>query len=154
MTIDDRLRERSITLPEPPPPGGAYKPTAVAGNLLFVSAQFPIQDGRPKWVGKIGGELSVDQGRQAARLAALNALARIRRDLGGFDRLRQVLRLEAHLNTAPRFAQHAAVADGASQLLNEVLGDRAGHTRALFGHATLPNDLAIELVLTCEIDPA
>jgi len=151
MTIDQRLADLGVTLPTPPKPGGAYSSTETAGNLLFIAAQFPIEGGEPRYVGKIGAELDIDAGRAAARLAAINVLAQIRAALGGFERLKSIVRLEGHLNTAPDFTQHAKVLDGASELFHEALGDRAGHVRSLYGHATLPLNLAIELVVIAEV---
>jgi enamine deaminase RidA (YjgF/YER057c/UK114 family) len=144
----DRLTRAGITLPEPPPPGGAYQPTVEANGLLYVSAQFPITSGKPAVTGRLGETLHSDQGYAAARLAAINVLAQVYAALGGFTRIRTLLRLDGHLLTTPDFQHHARVMDGASDLFNAALGDRAGHTRALTGVASLPMDLPVELVTT------
>lgn len=144
----DRLAAAGITLPDPPPPGGAYQPTVEANGLLYVSAQFPISDGKPAVTGRLGDTLDAGQGYGAARLAAINVLARVHAALGGFTRVRTLLRVEGHLLTTPDFRHHARVMDGASDLLNLALGSKSGHTRSLTGVASLPMDLPVELVAT------
>lgn len=152
MSILARLQNAGLTLPDPPKPGGAYSPTILSGNLLFISAQFPIVSGELRYQGRLGDDLSTEDGYQAARLAALNVLSQINAALGGFDRLRQIVRLEGHFRTTPEFREHARVLDGASHLFHEILAEKAGHVRALYGHTSLPLDLSVELVVVAEVD--
>ncbi len=148
--IDRRLKDLGIDLPAAPQPLGAYRAVVQAGSLLFLSGQLPLKNGALQYRGRVGAELSLDDGRAAAGLTALNALAQIRHFLGGFDRLRQIVRLEGHVASAPDFFDQPKVLDGASDLLSRILGDRAGHARTAFGPASLPANAAIELVVIAE----
>ncbi|HEY1374402.1 MAG TPA: RidA family protein [Candidatus Binatia bacterium] len=143
MTPETRLRELHLILPEPPRPLGAYVPAVAAGGLLFVSGMLPVRDGRPVWGGRLGAELTVAQGREAARLAALNGLAAARAALGSLDRVRRLARLTVHIAAAADFAAHAAVADGASELFAALFED--GHARLALGASSLPAEMPVEL---------
>lgn len=149
--IDRRLAELGIELPAAPRPLGAYRAVVQAGSLLFLSGQLPLKDGALLYKGRVGAELTLEQGRAAAELAALNVLAQIRHHLGGFERLRQIVRLEGHVASAPGFHDQPKVLDAASELLARALGDRAGHARTAFAPSQLPADAAVELVVTAEI---
>lgn len=149
--VEDRIATLGITLPDPPRPGGAYHSSQRCGNLLFLSGQFPIENGELRFVGRLGEGLSTDDGIAAARLAGLNVLSHIRQALGSFDPLVRLVRLEGHLHAAPGFTEHARVLDGASELFHAVLQERAGHVRALYGHAAMPLNLAVELVVIAEV---
>ena len=124
-----------------------------AGSLLFVSGQFPIEDGVGRYVGRVGAELSEADGYAAARLAALNVLAQIRAALGGFERLVQLVRVEGHIASAPAWNNAPKVLDGASDLFIAVLGERGRHTRTAFTPASLPLNLAVEIVVVVSIKP-
>ena len=152
MSIERHLKELGLTLPDPPKPAGNYVPWLVCGNLIFLSGQFPIKNGQLLYTGRVGAELTEDQGYAAARLAALNVLAQIRTALGGFDRLRTLLRVEGHVASAHGWNRAPKVLDGASDLFASVLGERGVHTRAAFTPTQLPLNLAVELVVTAEID--
>jgi enamine deaminase RidA (YjgF/YER057c/UK114 family) len=151
MSIELRLQELGLTLPTPPKPAGNYQPWLVTGNLLFLSGQFPIKDGQLRYTGQVGAELTEADGYAAARLAALNVLAQIHAALGGFDRLKTLLRVEGHAASAPDWNNAPKVLDGASDLFVAVLGERGRHTRAAFTPPRLPLNLAVELVVTAVI---
>jgi enamine deaminase RidA (YjgF/YER057c/UK114 family) len=153
MNVHDRLRQLGLELPDPPAARGAYVPALIAGDRLLLSGQFPIVHGELLHRGRLGADLDVEAGREAARLAALNVLAHIDLALGGFDRLVRLLRVEGHLPTTPDFNEHARVLDGASELFGQVLGSRGEHVRAVFGHVSLPLGLPVELVVEAEIQP-
>ncbi|HIC7207663.1 RidA family protein [Burkholderia stabilis] len=153
MTVERNLAELGLALPEPPNPLGSYTAVSEAGNLLFVSGQLPLADGRVAYTGRVGEQLSVDEGRDAARLAALNVLAQIRRHLGGFDRLRKIVRVEGHVSSADGFFGQPTVIDGASDLFAAVLGSKAGHARSAFSQRQLPADAAVILVVIAEVEP-
>jgi enamine deaminase RidA (YjgF/YER057c/UK114 family) len=148
-TAEQRLNELRIELPGPPKPLGAYVEAVKTGNLLFLSGTLPVEYGAPRYVGRLGGELSVEDGRRATRLAALNALAAAREHLGSLDRVTRVVRLAVSLVTTPEFREHAKVADGASELLASVFGADKVSTRMVYGVASLPvgAGVATELVL-------
>ena len=128
----------NIELPPPPKPLGAYVEAVQAGNLLFLSGTLPLEGGVPKFVGRIGAEISIEDGRRAARLAALNALAFANQHLGSLDKVARVVRIKVSLATTPDFRDHPKVADGASELLAEVFGSDKASTRSVAGVTSLP----------------
>jgi len=138
-----------IELPTPPKPLGAYVEAVQAGNLLFLSGALPLEDGAPKFVGRVGAELSIADARKAARLAALNALALAKQHLGSLDKVARVVRMKVSLATTPDFREHPKVADGASELLAEVFGADKGSTRSVAGVTSLPlgAPLVVEMIL-------
>jgi enamine deaminase RidA (YjgF/YER057c/UK114 family) len=150
-SAEQRLRERGIDLPRPPTPLGAYVEAVQTGSLLFLSGTLPVEEGALKFSGRIGGELSVEDGRRATRLAALNALALVREHLGSLDRVMRVVRLGISLATTPDFREHAKVADAASELLVEVFGGDKTSTRLVFGMVSLPVGACVVLESIFEI---
>lgn len=140
-----------LFLPAAPQPAGTYRPWVKAGGLLFVSGQLPLRDGKMQFTGRVGAELSEAQGSDAARLAALNALAQIQDALGGFDDLITLLRVEGHVSSAPDWVDQPRILDAASAVFAAVLGEKAGHARAAFAHARLPLDAAVEIVVTAAV---
>jgi enamine deaminase RidA (YjgF/YER057c/UK114 family) len=151
MNIDRHLQELGIRLPDPPRPSGNYQPWVLAGNLLFLSGQFPIENGQLRYTGQVGAELTEEQGHAAARLAAVNVIAQIRAALAGFDRLNSLLRVEGHVASAPGWTNAPQVLNGASDLFVAALGERGRHSRAAFTPARLPLNLSIELVVTASV---
>jgi hypothetical protein len=149
---EQRLRELGIELPPAPGVAGDYLPYIITGNLLMTSGQLPWIDGALKFKGKIGGELSLEQGIQAFRLSALNAIAQVRKALAGnLDRVNRILRLEGTFGCAPGFTDHPKVLDGASHIVNEVFGPRGRHTRMVQANNEMPHDCATLVVLTVEV---
>lgn len=153
-SAEERLRALGIDLPHPPAPLGAYVEAVQSGSLLFLSGTLPVERGIPKFVGRIGGELSTDDGRSATRLAALNALAAAKEHLGSLDRVRRVVRLTVSLVTTPEFGQHPRVADAASELLATVFGADKTSTRMIYGAASLPVGVCVVVELILEVSPA
>src|SRR3981081_812900 len=121
-SAEQRLRHIGINLHRPPAPLGAYVEAVQTGNLLFLSGTLPMEGGAPKFLGRIGAELSVEDGRRATRLAALNALALVREHLGSLDRVTRVVRLGISLATTAEFREHPQVADAASEVMMSVSG--------------------------------
>ncbi|KDB06684.1 Endoribonuclease L-PSP [Burkholderia sp. lig30] len=154
MNVEQKLAARGHTLPEPPQPLGSYTAVSEAGNLLFISGQVPITNGKMAYTGRVGEQLTLEEGQRAAELAALNALAQIKRHLDGFERLHHIVRVEGHVSSADGFHGQPAVIDGASDLFAAALGDRAGHARSAFSHFQLPADAAVVLVVIAQILPA
>ena len=153
-TAEERLTTLDIGLPHPPAPLGAYTEAVQTGSLLFLSGTLPVEGGIPKFVGRIGGELGIDDGRSATRLAALNALAAAKEHLGSLDRVRRVVRLTVSLVTTPEFDQHPRVADAASELLAAVFGADKTSTRMVYGVATLPAGVCAVVELILEVSLA
>jgi enamine deaminase RidA (YjgF/YER057c/UK114 family) len=149
MTAEQRLTELGIELPRPPTPLGAYVAAVRSGDLLFLSGILPVEGGVLKSRGRLGSDLSIEDGRSATRLAALNALAAAREHLGSLDKVTHVVRLAVSLVTTPEFQDHAKVADGASELLANVFGPDKTSTRMVYGLMSLPKGsaAAVELVL-------
>jgi enamine deaminase RidA (YjgF/YER057c/UK114 family) len=133
-----RLRELGLLLPPAPSPLGAYVEVSQVGSLLFLSGTLPLVDRKLAISGRLGANLSVEQGRQAVRLAALNALAAAQEYLGDLNRLKKIVKLSVQLVTTEEFVEHAAVADGASDLFAQLFGPESGHTRVVYGVQSLP----------------
>jgi enamine deaminase RidA (YjgF/YER057c/UK114 family) len=153
MSVEAKLKELGLELPSAPQPLGSYKAVSEAGNLLFISGQVPLADGKLLWTGRVGDKLTVDEGKQAARQTALNVLAQIKRHLGGFERLHHIVRVEGHVSCVDGFYDQPAVLDAASELFVNVLGEKAGHARSAYSHAQLPANATVILVVIAEILP-
>jgi enamine deaminase RidA (YjgF/YER057c/UK114 family) len=148
---DQRLKDLGIRLPRPPTPLGAYVEAVQSGNLLILSGTLPVEAGVPKFLGRIGAEVSVEDGRRATRLAALNALALAKDYLGSLDRVTRVVRLGVSLATTAEFREHPKVADAASELMVSVFGTDKTSTRLVFGMASLPAGVCVVLESIFEI---
>jgi enamine deaminase RidA (YjgF/YER057c/UK114 family) len=150
-SAEDGLKGLGIDLPTPPSPLGAYVEAVQTGNLLFLSGTLPVEGGTPKFLGRIGGELSIEDGRLATRLATLNALALARQHLGSLDGVKRVVRLAVSLVTTPEFRQHPKVADAASELLAGVFGPQKTSTRMIYGVTSLPVGVSVVVELILEV---
>ena len=150
--IDKRLAELGIELPSPPAPVASYVPYVTVGNLVFISGQVTLADGGLKYVGIIGKDLSLEDGRAAARLCAINVLAQLKAAAdGNLDRVRRCVKLGVFVNATPGFTQHPEVANGASDLIQDVFGDSGRHARAAVGAGSLPRNVAAEVEAIFEI---
>lgn len=145
MGYEDRLKELGLVLPAPPKPVATYVPAVLAGNLLFLSGVLPMQDGQLAFVGKLGRDLTVAQGVEAARVAALNALAIAKQELGGLDRITRVVKVVGHVASAEGFTDQPQVLNGASDLLVAIFGEAGRHARVAVGAAELPRRAAVEI---------
>ena len=151
VNTERRLKDLGIELPRPPTPLGAYVEAVQSGNLLFLSGTLPVEGGVPKFLGRIGSELSIDDGRRATHLAALNALALAKAHLGSLDKVTRVIRLGVALVTTPEFREHPKVADAASELLVSVFGADKVSTRLVYGMASLPVGVCVVLETIFEV---
>jgi enamine deaminase RidA (YjgF/YER057c/UK114 family) len=133
-----RVREIGLELPDPPAPLGAYVESSDTGNLLFLTGMLPVVMGKLAVKGRLGESLSVEEGQKATRIAALNALATAQHHLGDLDRLKKLVKLTVQIVTTDQFVDHAAVADGASQLFVQIFGAKLGHTRVVYGVRSIP----------------
>ena len=147
-----RLRELGLVLPKPPSPLGAYVEASQVGSLLFLSGTLPLVNRKLAISGRLGTNLSVDQGREAARLAALNALAAAQEHVGDLDRLKKLVKLSVLLSTTGEFIEHAAVADGASNLFVQLFGAQAGHVRVVYGVHSAPIGAPVMVETVFEIE--
>ena len=151
-SADRRLEQLNIELPNPPKPLGAYVPAVQVGNLLFLSGTLPLEGGAPKFQGRIGADIGIEEARSAARLAALNALALAKQHLGSLDRVTRIVRLTVSLATTPEFRDHAKVADGASELLASVFGADKASTRMVSGVSSLPAGVCVVVEMLLLVD--
>ena len=144
--IEKKLADLGITLPPPGAPAGNYVPYVVVGDIAYMAGQVAREAGKMKYVGKLGRELSVDQGAAAAKLCAVNLLAQLKAACGGdLDRVERCVRLTGYVNSTPDFLEHPKVVNGASDLMVAVFGERGQHARTALGVAALPLDSATEV---------
>jgi enamine deaminase RidA (YjgF/YER057c/UK114 family) len=148
--ISERLVELGLVLPAVFPPAGNYLGCVVDDGLVYVGGHGPI-DGEHMVRGKVGGDLSLEEGRHAARLTALSILATVEQELGDLDRIERIVKVFGMVNVAPGFNQTPAVIDGCSDLLIEVFGEAGRHTRSAVGLAELPFDIAVEIELIARV---
>ncbi|NNJ75614.1 MAG: RidA family protein [Anderseniella sp.] len=140
-TPEERLAALGIELPPVPGAVGDYAPWVITGNLLMTSGQLPWIDGDMKFVGKVGSDLTVEQGYQSFRLSALNVIAQLKSAVGSLSRIRRIVRLEGSINCAPGFTDQASALNGASHMINQAFGKKGLHTRMIYSDP--------DMVLTC-----
>jgi enamine deaminase RidA (YjgF/YER057c/UK114 family) len=150
-SAEQRIKEFGIELPAPPEPFGVYVEAVQTGNLLFLTGMLPTEGRSSKFVGRIGAELDLEAGHRASRLAALNALAVARRHLGSLDKVTRVVRLGVAVATSGDVPKLPRVADGASELLQDVFGEGKNPSRLVYGVASLPLGTPVELELIFEV---
>lgn len=154
MDPDRRLQELGLVLSEPFPPVGSYVNSVLVGDQLVLGGQVPFAPPDRVVQGRLGEDLDVEQGREAARLAAVNALSSIREALGSLGRVQRVVSLRGVVNAVPGFTEHTRVVDAASDLLVDVFGEAGRHARLAVGVSSLPAGLALELELLLQVRPA
>jgi enamine deaminase RidA (YjgF/YER057c/UK114 family) len=150
-SAEQRLKELGMKLPDPPEPFGTYVEAVQTGNLLFLTGMLPTEGREAKFIGRVGAELDVETGRKAAHLAALNVLAVARKHLGSLDRVTRIVRLGVSVATAGDVRDQPKVADGASELLQEVFGKERNPCRLVYGVASLPLGTPVELEAIFEV---
>jgi enamine deaminase RidA (YjgF/YER057c/UK114 family) len=151
-SVDDRLRQLGIELPEPSKPGANYVPSVRTGNLIFLTGQLSQWNGERRFIGKLGREFGVEEGQQAARLCALNLVAQLRAALDGdLDRVVRCVRIAGYVNSVPDFVAQSQVINGASDLFVEVFENAGRHTRMAVGVSALPYDVAVEVEAVFEV---
>jgi enamine deaminase RidA (YjgF/YER057c/UK114 family) len=151
MTPEERLAERGLSVPPAPPAVGAYVPWTRTGNLVLTSFQLPFRDGELAYVGRLGAELTLEQGYDAARICALNGIAQLADAAGQLSRVR-ILRLEGHVGCTDDFDQIPQVLNGGSELFNDAFGERGRHARTALGHMVMPLRAPVMLGFWAEID--
>jgi enamine deaminase RidA (YjgF/YER057c/UK114 family) len=151
MTIAENLQRLGVTLPPAPRPVGSYVPACQAGDLVFVSGVLPFQEGKILQLGKVGRDLSIEEGKTNARIAVINALAILQQELGDLSRITRVVRLTGHVASAEGFGDQPAVINGASDFLVEVFGEKGRHARLALGAFELPLHAPIELELIVQV---
>ena len=152
MTIEDRLIGLGITLPSAPRPLASYVTFVRAGNLVWTSGHGPTGPDGKLVVGKVGADLTVEEGQVAARYTCINLIATLKDNLGSLDRVTRIVKVLGMVNCLPEFGQHPAVINGCSDLLVEVFGDAGRHARSAVGMGSLPLGMAVEIELVAEVD--
>jgi enamine deaminase RidA (YjgF/YER057c/UK114 family) len=153
MEAEAKLKELGLSLPEPPQPVGAYLLAQQVGELLFLSGTTCYVDGGLLYTGRVGAELTVEEGYAAARQTALNLLSVIKATLGDLERVERVVKLNGYVNSAPDFDRQPAVINGASELLEKVFGQRGKHARTSVGVSDLPGHIPVEIELVVQVRP-
>jgi enamine deaminase RidA (YjgF/YER057c/UK114 family) len=151
MTPEESLAKLGLALPAAPKPVAAYVPSVRTGNLVFVAGQLPFVDGKLPKTGKLGAGVTLEEGQQLARTAALNALAIVKAEVGDLSKVKRVVRVGAFVASADSFTDQPKVANGASELLQQVFGDKGKHARAAVGVNVLPLDAPVEVELVVEV---
>jgi enamine deaminase RidA (YjgF/YER057c/UK114 family) len=150
-SAEQRLKDLGIDLPTPPQPFGTYAEAVQTGNLLFLTGMLPTEGHAAKFIGRVGAELDVEAGRRAAHLAALNALAVARQHLGTLDKVTRIVRLGVSVATSGDVRDQPKVADAASELLQDVFGKEKNPCRLVYGVASLPLGVPVELEIIFEV---
>jgi enamine deaminase RidA (YjgF/YER057c/UK114 family) len=152
MIIESKLKELGLSLPNPPKPVGAYLPAQLTGNLLFLSGTTCYLDnGNLLFTGRVGKELSVEQGYLAAHQTMLNLLSVVKFELGDLDRVERIIKLNGYVNSAPDFDKQPAVINGASELLEKIFGSRGKHARTSIGVSDLPGHIPVEIEMVLQV---
>lgn len=150
-SVESKLAGLGIVLPAVPAAVGAYVGAVRAGPLVITAGQLPWKEGKLIYAGKVGAEVSLEQGAEAARLCLINALAQIKNVLGDLDLVRQVVRVEGYVQSAPGFRQQPQVLNGASELLLTLFGDKGKHTRVAVAVSEMPLDAPVQLAVWVEV---
>jgi len=142
--IEEKISSLKITLPTPPTPAGSYIPAVKTGNLLFISGQIPMEEGKVKFTGKVTDD-NLETAQKSAKMCAINLLAQMKRELGDLDKVTRIVRLSGFVNSDPEFYQHPKVINAASDLFFEIFGDKGKHSRIAMGVACLPLNSMTEI---------
>ncbi|ANH83035.1 hypothetical protein A8C56_20430 [Niabella ginsenosidivorans] len=152
QNAEQKFMELGLTLPPAPPPLGVYKPCLVIGNLLYVSGHGPVQDDKSLITGRIGKELDIEQGKQAAQQVGLTILSTIQTNLGSLNRIKRVVKVLGMVNCVPEFEKHPYVINGCSQLFAKVWGEENGiGVRSAVGFGSLPDNIPVEIEAVFEL---
>ena len=148
--IENKLKELDIEIPTPPNPAGSYIPVVKTGNLAFVSGQIPMKNGKVVFEGKVPQKQSVDSAKEAAKICIINGLAQLKANLGSLDNITKFVRISGFVNSEPDFTEQPKVINAASDLLVEVFGDMAKHSRIAVGVSSLPLNSTVEIDMVVE----
>ena len=149
--IEDKIKELGFELPEAPKPVAAYVPVLKVDNLIFTAGQIPFVKGELKYKGKLGKDLTIDEGKKAAEVCALNCLAAVRTIIKDLDEIEHVVKLTVFVNCIDGFTNQPQVANGASELLEKIFGGKGKHARSAVGVSGLPLDAAVEIEMIVKV---
>ena len=150
--IEERLAVLDIILPTPPKPAGSYMPVVKTGNLMFVSGQIPMKEGKVVFQGKVPINISLEDAQKAAKLCIINALAQLKAELGTLDKISKIVKVSGFVNSSQDFVEQPKIINAASDLLFEIFGDKGRHSRIALGVASLPLNSTVEIDLIAEIN--
>lgn len=150
MNVHDKLKELGITLPPVGTPAAAYVPFVRTGNLVFVSGHTAKKDGKP-WVGQLGNNMTTEEGKPAARAIAIDLMGTLNAAVGDLNKVKRIVKLMCLVNSTADFTEHHLVANGASELIGQVFGEKGPHARSAFGVAQIPNGCCVEIELIAEV---
>ena len=150
MNIYDKLKELNITLPPVATPAAAYVPFVRTGNLVFISGHIAKKDGKA-WVGQLGKTMQTEEGKQAARVIAVDLMGTLHAAVGDLNKVKRIVKVMSLVNSAPDFTEHHLVTNGASELFGQVFGDKGAHARSAFGVAQLPMGACVEVELIVQV---
>ena len=149
--IEEKLKQMNITLPEAPKPLASYIPVNKAGSLIFTSGQVPLKNGNLLFKGKVGSDINLESGKEAAKLCVINCLSVIKSEIQNLDNIKKIVKLTVFVNSAEGFTDQPKVANGASDFLVELLGEKGKHARSAVGVSELPIDAPVEIEMIAEI---
>lgn len=153
--IEEKILALGIELPNAPPSAGSYVQVAITGNLVFVSGQIPVEPGsipmQVKYKGKVGKDISLEEGQEAARLCMINALAQLKSTLGSLEKIRKFVKVSGFVNCDASFSNHPQIINGASDFIVQLFGEKGRHSRSAIGASSLPLDSAVEIEFIVEI---
>jgi len=149
--IEGRLKEMGLELPEVPRPMAEYVPAKRVGDFVYVSGQGPLKEGKPIYVGRVGAQLTLEEGYEAAQVCALNCLAAVKAVIASLDRVEEIVQVRGFVNSAPDFHDQPKVINGASELLVKLFGERGRHARAALGTSNLPGNIPVEIEMVVRV---
>jgi enamine deaminase RidA (YjgF/YER057c/UK114 family) len=153
--IEEKILALGIELPNAPQSAGSYVQVAITGNLVFVSGQIPVEPGsipmQVKFKGKVGKDISLEEGQEAARLCTINALAQLKSTLGSLEKIRKFVKVSGFVNCDASFSNHPQIINGASDFIVQLFGEKGRHSRSVIGASSLPLDSAVEIEFIVEI---
>jgi len=151
MSFEKKLREMGITIPEAPKPVAAYVPAVKIDKYVYTAGQIPFVEGKLKYKGKLGKDLSIEEGYEAAKISAINCLSAVKSLIGSLDNIEKVVKVTGFVNSAPGFNEQPKVVNGASEFLGEVFGEKGAHARSAVGVNELPLDAPVEIEMIVKI---
>jgi enamine deaminase RidA (YjgF/YER057c/UK114 family) len=151
MTIEEKLKKMGIELPKMPKPVGEYTSVKVYGNLAYCSGQGPIKDDKPVFIGRLGKEITLEDGYEAAKICAINLLSALKSSIGSLDKIDEVIQVRGFVNSTLEFTRQPEVINGASHLFVELFGEKGKHARCALGTSVLPMNIPVEVEMIVSI---
>ena len=148
--IEEKLKENSISLHNPPKPAGSYVPVVTTGNLVYVSGQIPVKDGKIIFSGKVPDEQSIESAQEAAKLCIINCLSQLNSHFGSLENITKIVKISGFVNSTPDFSEHPKIINPASDLLFSIFGDSGKHSRIAVGVTSLPLNSTVEIDMIAE----